>query len=532
MVKTTSSKIGDWIIAVFCIILILVCFLPVLNILSRSLSAPLALVSKDVTLLPKQSHENIDYEYYPGTNGANATETTVTVTTLRSGVKKADVETYVVREVFSERTQEMTTTLLKIGETKEYVKNIHGTVEADKNTGTILDEIIIGEVQFVNDYNPATGLGTLVLENADLVLVNIIDLSEEILKENVVLEFTLNEETGEIERETLFIREVTDKATGETSVIYIPMSEAYNPRLYHKTTRIDIETGTNVDSLHAYERVFFTNLSMVTNNTTGEEVEVGTLILKDSEIRKVVSSNTSKLGIDLTAYEYVFKDSRYTWSLAWTAMLTVACALWSVFMTAICAYPLTYDHLKGRKFFNTMIILTMYFGAGTIPTYMLLKSLGLINQPLVLALPFCLSVFNMIIMRSYFYGIPLSLRESAELDGAGPIKTMLFIYIPLSMPVIATLLLFYAVGRWNGYSDAMMFMDRNRHYYPIQYLLYVLIQGIQQPDVQVADPGANLGVGESIKMAMVMFAMLPILIIYPLLQRYFISGVTLGAVKE
>jgi putative aldouronate transport system permease protein len=147
-------------------------------------------------------------------------------------------------------------------------------------------------------------------------------------------------------------------------------------------------------------------------------------------------------------------------------------------------------------------------------------------------LPFCLSVFNMIIMRSYFYGIPISLRESAELDGAGPIRTLVFIYVPLSMPVIATLLLFYAVGRWNGYSDALMFMNQNERFYPIQLLLYNMLAGRITPEVALQEASTQMGAAESLRMAMVMFAMVPILVVYPFLQRYFIAGVTLGAVKE
>src|SRR5690606_5592804 len=130
----------------------------------------------------------------------------------------------------------------------------------------------------------------------------------------------------------------------------------------------------------------------------------------------------------------------------------------AMIMTILCAYPLTYPQLKGRRFINAMILFTMYFNAGTIPTYLLLKDLRLLNHPLVLIIPSSLSVFNMIIMRSFFYGIPESLKESAEIDGAGPVRILTTIYLPLSKPVLATLSLFYAVGRWNGFSDALMFM--------------------------------------------------------------------------
>jgi putative aldouronate transport system permease protein len=236
-------------------------------------------------------------------------------------------------------------------------------------------------------------------------------------------------------------------------------------------------------------------------------------------------------GFNLDAYKYVLEDSKYTWSLIWTAILTVVGTILSLFMTTICAYPLTYDKLKGRKFISTLILFTMYFNAGTIPMYLLLKDIHLLNNPLVLIIPYCLSVFNMILMRNYFYTIPDSLRESAEIDGAGPFRILISIYLPLSTPVIATLALFYAVGRWNGFSDALMFMNK-REYYPIQLLLYNLINAISNIETYSTEGFNTPGLSESIKAAAIMFATIPILLVYPWLQRYFISGVTLGAIKE
>jgi putative aldouronate transport system permease protein len=172
----------------------------------------------------------------------------------------------------------------------------------------------------------------------------------------------------------------------------------------------------------------------------------------------------------------------------------------------------------------------MYFNAGTIPTYLLLKDLKLLNRPAVLVIPYCLSVFNMIIMRSFFYGIPDSLRESAEIDGAGPVRILINIYLPLSKPVIATLSLFYAVGRWNGFSDALMFMNK-REYYPIQLLLYNILKSITSIDIQTQEGFTAPGLTQSLQAATVMFATVPILFAYPWLQRYFIHGATLGAIK-
>ncbi len=236
-------------------------------------------------------------------------------------------------------------------------------------------------------------------------------------------------------------------------------------------------------------------------------------------------------GFNLDAYAKVLSDSKYTFSLGWTAVLTVICTIVSMTLTILCAYPLIYDNLKGRKFINSMVVLTMYFSAGTIPNYLLYKSLGLLDQPAVLILPNALSVFNMIILRSFLFGIPESLRESAEIDGAGPIRILIRIYLPLSTSVLATLALFYAVGRWNGFSDALMYMQRNRQYYPIQLLLYNILQNATQIEVATQEGFFSPGLSETLKMATVMFATLPIILVYPWLQRYFITGITIGAIK-
>lgn len=235
-------------------------------------------------------------------------------------------------------------------------------------------------------------------------------------------------------------------------------------------------------------------------------------------------------GWNFSAYKTVLGDQKYVRSLGWTAILTVIYTVVSMFMTTICAYPLIYDELKGRKIFSAIIIITMYFSAGTIPSYLLMKDLSLLNKPMVLIIPGCLSVFNMIIMRSFLQGIPQSLRESAQIDGAGFIQILIKIYLPLSTPVLATLALFYAVGRWNGFSDALMYMNK-REYFPIQLLLYNILNNTIQVENGI-EGFSPPGLSETLKAATVMFATIPILMVYPWLQRYFISGVTLGAVKE
>jgi putative aldouronate transport system permease protein len=236
-------------------------------------------------------------------------------------------------------------------------------------------------------------------------------------------------------------------------------------------------------------------------------------------------------GFNFDAYGTVLKDPKYTRAFVWTVALTVICTLLSLTMTTLCAFPLIFEKLKGRKVINIFITITMFFNAGTIPNYLLMQKLGLLSNPLVLIIPGVMSVYNMIIMRSFFYGIPDSLRESAEIDGATFFQILYKIYVPLSKPVMATLALFYAVGRWNGYSDALMYMKEEK-FYPLQLLLYNIINNINSVEVATQEGFSAPGLAESLKAAIVMFSTIPILCIYPFLQKYFIHGVTLGAVKE
>ena len=211
-------------------------------------------------------------------------------------------------------------------------------------------------------------------------------------------------------------------------------------------------------------------------------------------------------GWNVTAYTTVLRDAKYVHSLWYTGLLTIGCTLLSLLMTIICAYPLTYDNLKGGKFFNVFILFTMYFSAGTIPHYLNIKNLGLLENVWVLILPGCISVYNMIVMCSFFYGVPESLREAAEIDGAGPIRTLVQIYLPLSTSVLATLALFYAVGRWNGFSDALLYIKKREDLYPIQLLLYNILQNTTAVEVATQEGFSTPGVGVTLKMATVMFA--------------------------
>ena len=235
--------------------------------------------------------------------------------------------------------------------------------------------------------------------------------------------------------------------------------------------------------------------------------------------------------LSFEAYGKVFADVSMIRSLLYTVWLTVLTTVLSMIMTIAAAYPLAKSSLKGRKWFMLVIVVTMFFSGGIIPEYILIKNLHLLDSTWGLVLPGLISPFYMIILITFFKGIPESLEEAAQIDGSTHFGTLLRIILPLSLPVMATLSLFYAVGRWNGFQDALMYITKP-DLFPLQLKMYQMIQ-----QNQITELMQNEGIGsvkvlpESLKAASVIFSTLPILLVYPWLQRYFISGVMVGAVK-
>ncbi|WP_338594252.1 carbohydrate ABC transporter permease [Paenibacillus sp. Y5S-9] len=235
--------------------------------------------------------------------------------------------------------------------------------------------------------------------------------------------------------------------------------------------------------------------------------------------------------LSFEAYTKVFADGSMIRSLIYTIWLTVLSTVLSMVMTIAAAYPLAKSNLKGRKWFMLVIVVTMFFSGGIIPEYILIKNLHLLDSTWGLILPGLISPFYMIILITFFRGIPESLEEAAGIDGSSHFGTLMRIILPLALPVMATLSLFYAVGRWNGFQDALMYITKPE-LYPLQLKLYQMIQ-----QNQITELMQNEGIGavqvlpESLKAASVIFSTLPILLVYPWLQRYFISGVMVGAVK-
>ncbi len=256
---------------------------------------------------------------------------------------------------------------------------------------------------------------------------------------------------------------------------------------------------------------------------------------------KSISSNRAVISnivyfwpieVNFAAYVRVFQSSILMRQLGFTAYITILQTVLSLVITSLCAYPLSRRYLPGRRFFNAVFMIVMYFAPGVIPTYMLYHDLGMLNTVWVLILPGAFSAYNMLIMRTYFSNsVPDSLEESAMIDGASQFRIFAQIWVPLSMPAFATIALWVAVARWNGYADAMYYAPRNRMLQPIQLYLYNMILSARPSESLESQMGAEVSTPETIQSAAVMFATIPILIVYPFLQRYFVKGVTLGAVK-
>ncbi|WP_340009025.1 carbohydrate ABC transporter permease [Paenibacillus sp. FSL K6-0276] len=256
--------------------------------------------------------------------------------------------------------------------------------------------------------------------------------------------------------------------------------------------------------------------------------------------------DTSKGGITfwvreftLENYKIVFEDSRLMGGFVIATLRTVIGTVTAILATSIFAYGMSKRELMGRKYYMIMCIITMYFGGGLIPSYMLIRSLGLFNSFWVFIIPALVSVWNMIIFRTFFQGLPQGLEESAKIDGCGYWGTFLRIVLPLSGPVIATLSLFTAVNHWNEWFVASIYITKEE-LMPIQTILrQILFSNIASEQLSNVDASSIAHINaakkitsKSLTMATIMVATIPIVCVYPFLQRFFVKGVLVGSLKE
>ncbi len=237
-------------------------------------------------------------------------------------------------------------------------------------------------------------------------------------------------------------------------------------------------------------------------------------------------------GFTVEAYKKIFADQSIIQSFYVSVIVTVLFTILGMIITICAAYPLSRPQLKGRSVLTVIFVFTLYFGGGIIPEFMLVSNLGLLDSIWSLILPQAFSAFNLLIMKSALTSsIPVSLEESARIDGAGHFRILGSIVLPLSKPIIATLSLFYAVGRWNAYQDALFYIKQATELRPLQLKLYYLV--IQASEsFQLEATQVTLSNPEVLKASVVVFATIPILIVYPFIQKYFVQGAMLGAVKE
>ncbi|MCR8843259.1 carbohydrate ABC transporter permease [Paenibacillus sp. SC116] len=241
----------------------------------------------------------------------------------------------------------------------------------------------------------------------------------------------------------------------------------------------------------------------------------------------------------LENYKIVLQDERILNGFVISISRTVLGTLLSIFATSLLAYGMTKRELMGRKYYMIMCVFTMYFSGGLIPSYLLIRELGLMDTFWVMILPGLVSVWNMIIFRTFFAGLPAGLEESAKMDGCGPWKTYFYIVLPLSGPVIATLSLFTAVAHWNEWFIPSIYIN-NENLLPVQTILRnTLNANIMTEQMSKLDPqaaarmaGAANVTTKSLSMATMMVATLPIIMVYPFLQRFFVKGVLVGSLKE
>jgi len=234
-----------------------------------------------------------------------------------------------------------------------------------------------------------------------------------------------------------------------------------------------------------------------------------------------------------TAYERVLSNSQIWVGFRNAIIYSVVFTVVSVGVTLLAAYPMSRTDFKGRGFFNTLFMITMFFGGGLIPTYLLISNLGLLDSMWAVILPGAFSVWNMIIARSYYQGIPAELREAADVDGANELTYFFMILLPVCTPVITVLALWQFVGMWNSYFDAMIYLN-SASKQPLQLVLRSILIQNQPESGMISDmqsTAARAQLAELLKYATIIISSLPLLIMYPFFQKYFDSGIMVGSVK-
>ena len=241
------------------------------------------------------------------------------------------------------------------------------------------------------------------------------------------------------------------------------------------------------------------------------------------------------VDFSLAGYQAVFQDKSIVSGFRNSFFYMIVGTAINMVVTTLCAYPLSIKTLPGRRWIMLLFSFTMFFSGGMIPTYLLIYNLGMINTVWSMILPGAISVWNMILMRTYFMNsVPGAIREAAIIDGCSDFRYLVKILIPLSVPIMAVLVLYYAVGHWNSYFNALLYL-RDTDLYPLQMVLRnILIMNNASMDMLASDPEAmslRIKMIDLIKYSVIVVASLPLVILYPFIQKYFVQGIMVGSLK-
>jgi putative aldouronate transport system permease protein len=233
--------------------------------------------------------------------------------------------------------------------------------------------------------------------------------------------------------------------------------------------------------------------------------------------------------VDFTAYEAIFRSPSFTRAIITTVLVTAVGTVIQLFLTVTMAYPLAKRDLPGRNVVLSAVVVTLVFSGGMIPTFLVVKNLGLLNSYWALILPLAINPFSLIIVKNFFQNLPAELEESAKVDGATELRVLWHIVLPLSKPILATFALFYAVGIWNDFMSPLLYLN-DSSMWTLQMFLQQVTAATDLTTAQQADP-SYIPPSQGIKYAVIVVATIPVLIFYPFLQKHFAKGMLIGAVK-
>jgi putative aldouronate transport system permease protein len=260
------------------------------------------------------------------------------------------------------------------------------------------------------------------------------------------------------------------------------------------------------------------------------------LSLSDPKYAITMQVYTIPKGFSLDSYRIIAGNLKMWRTFGNSVMYVVTTTVLMLIISMISAFPLTFKGLAGRKYLNMYFLITMFFGGGLIPTFLVVTKLGMYNSPLALIIPACFSVWNMILCKAYLSTIPETLREAAKMDGAGIFQIFRSIYVPLATPILAVIAVYTIVSVWNSWFSAMVYLP-SLDWQPLQMFLRRMLVDGQQPGQMLTAEEAKMMLDKKmayaqLKYAMIIFTSLPVLFTYPFFQKYFIKGIMLGSLKE